>query len=63
MDQVDGLLHHYRSWEKPQLKHQAIRDEDMYRFKDTLLKRLEQVWSHFPALPLDIDVIAKYGVL
>ncbi|KAK7115059.1 uncharacterized protein [Littorina saxatilis] len=58
--ELDALLHHYRGWENPADKHRAVRDTDMYRFKDELLRRLQDRWSMLPDVPLDIP-IATYG--
>lgn len=55
-----GLLHHYRTWERPEESYKAVNDTSMYKYRDDLLGRLKEVWSHFPDLPLDI-AISTYG--
>ena len=52
-----GSSYHYRDWNKSD---HFVKDTDMRRFKDELLKRLESVWSHFPGVPLDIP-LSYYG--
>ena len=55
-----AVLHHYRSWENPEDQRKAVRDTDIYRFKDALLQALQDRWTALPDVPLDIP-IATYG--
>ncbi|XP_076470597.1 uncharacterized protein LOC143300653 isoform X2 [Babylonia areolata] len=56
----DALLHHYRSWENPNDVSRAVRDTDIYRFKDRLLHSLTRRWSQLPQVPLDVS-LSQYG--
>ncbi|PVD20770.1 hypothetical protein C0Q70_18931 [Pomacea canaliculata] len=58
----DALLHHYRSWENPSDADKAVRDTDIYRFKDKLLERLTERWQQLPDVSLDIE-ISSYGTV
>ena len=58
-----GLSYHYRDWERPtEYAEMGVKSTDMHRFKDDLLKRLDEVWKHFPDLPLNIPLSA-YGTV
>ena len=51
-----GLLHHYRNWEKPNEKIPQQQDMHMHTFADTLLERLEDIWSQLKDVRLDIPL-------
>ena len=54
--ETDAALHHYRTWENPGDAHRAVKDTDMYRFREDLLQRLKQRWQELPQIPLDIPL-------
>ena len=60
VSEKDGLLHHYRDWENPGDKSRAVRDTDMYRYREELLARLAERWAQLPSVPLDIP-LSSYG--
>ncbi|XP_041375172.1 uncharacterized protein LOC121388038 [Gigantopelta aegis] len=51
-----GLLHHYRNWEKPNEKIPRTTDMYMHTFADTLISRLELIWSQLGNVRLDIPL-------
>nr|KAG5712761.1 hypothetical protein BaRGS_029816 [Batillaria attramentaria] len=66
VDQEDGLVYHYRNWEKPEDRKNGVRDLDMMRFRQELLRRLEERWAQLPNVRLDVpqpELIKKYGRL